>query len=258
MLCAMSERNGFQHGVPCWVDIWQAEVPAAFYSGLFGWEAQVGDQYTLFTHRGLDVAGAGAPARGGSAWTTYVQVDDADAVAERAVAAGGSLVAEPFDSLDGGRMAILADPAGAVVGAWQLGEHRGARVVNEPGAWAMSALSTPDPRGAKRFYGDVFGWTISEFGPATMFHVPGFFGGEPSQPVPRDVVAVMAPGEAAAWHVDFWVDDVDAAAERAAALGGSVLVPPADGMVGRETVIADPAGAVLGLSRPDALGPPRT
>jgi predicted enzyme related to lactoylglutathione lyase len=187
-----------------------------------------------------------------------VWVDDADAAAERAVAAGGSLAREPFESLDGGRMAIVDDPAGAAFGVWQPGEHRGARVVNEPGAWSMSALSTPDPEGAKRFYGQVFGWTISDFGGATMFHVPGFVGGEPSQPVPRDVVAVAMPGEQATWHVDFWVDDVDAAAERATSLGGSVLVPPADGMVGRETVIADPAGAVLGLSRPAALGPPRT
>ncbi len=156
---------------------------------------------------------------------------------------------EPFDSLDGGRMAIVADPAGAVFGVWQLGEHRGARVVNEPGAWAMSALSTPDPEGAKAFYGAVFGWTTSAFGPATMFHQPGFVGGEPQQPVPRDVVAAMMPGEQAAWNVGFWIDDVDAAAERATALGGTVLSPPADGPVGRDTVIADPAGAVLSLSR---------
>jgi predicted enzyme related to lactoylglutathione lyase len=258
MLCRMSERDGFQHGVPCWVDLWQDEIPAAFYAGLFGWEAQVGDEYTLFQHRGLDVAGAGTPAAGGGAWTTYVWVDDVDAVAERAVAAGGSLAREPFPSLDGGRMAIVDDPAGAAFGIWQPGEHRGARVVNEPGAWAMSALSTPDPEGAKAFYAAVLGWTTSEFGPAAMFHVPGFVGGEPSQPVPRDVVAAMMPGEQASWFIDFWVDDVDAAAERATALGGSVLSPPADGMVGREAVIADPAGAMLGISRPAALGPPRT
>jgi predicted enzyme related to lactoylglutathione lyase len=91
-----------------------------------------------------------------------------------------------------------------------------------------------------------------------MFHLPGFVGGEPTQPVPRDVVAVMVPGEQPAWHVDFWVDDVDAAAERASALGGSVLSPPADGMVGRDAVLADPAGAVFSVSRPAALGPPRT
>ena len=221
----------------------------AFYTGLFGWEAQVGDQYTLFTHRGLDVAGAGRPAAGGVAWTTYVWVDDAEAVAASVVEAGGRVVLEPFDSLDGGRMAIVADPAGAVLGVWQLGEHRGARVVNEPGAWAMSALSTPDPEGAKAFYGAVFGWTTTEFGPATMFHMPGFVGGEPQQPVPRDVVAAMVPGEQAAWHVDFWVEDVDAAAARAAKLGGTVLSPPADALVGRNTVIADPAGAVVSLSQ---------
>jgi uncharacterized protein len=247
----MSERDGFQHGVPCWVDTWQddVEAAAAFYTGLFGWEARVGDEYTLFTHRGLDAAGAGTPAAGGVAWTTYVWVDDAEAVAASVVQAGGRVVLEPFDSLDGGRIAIVADPAGAVFGVWQLGEHRGARVVNEPGAWAMSALSTPDPEGAKAFYGAVFGWTTSEFGPATMWHVPGFVGGEPQQPVPRDVVAAMVPGEQAAWSVDFWVDDVDAVATRAAELGGTVLSPPADALVGRNTVIADPAGAVVSLSQ---------
>jgi predicted enzyme related to lactoylglutathione lyase len=113
----------------------------------------------------------------------------------------------------------------------------------------MSALSTPDPEGAKRFYGEVFGWTTSEFGPATMFHVPGFVGGEPSQPVSRDVVAAIVPGQQAAWAVDFWVADVDAAAVRTVELGGTVLSPPADAMVGRNAVIADPAGAVLSLSQ---------
>jgi predicted enzyme related to lactoylglutathione lyase len=258
MLPDMSERDGFQHGVPCWVDTWQEDVPADFYTGLFGWQANVGDDYTLFTHRGLDVAGAGARAGATPAWTTYIWVDDADAAAERAVAAGGSLAAEPSDSLDGGRMALVADPAGAVFGAWQLGEHRGARVVNEPGAWAMSALVTPDPDGANAFYGAVFGWTASTFGPATMWHLPGFVGGEPMQPVPRDIVAVMVPGERASWNVDFWVDDVDVAAERARELGGDVLSAPAGGMVGREAVLADPAGAVISVSRPAALGPPRT
>jgi uncharacterized protein len=256
MVCGMSERNGFQHGVPCWVDTWQDEAPAAFYSGLFGWEAQVGDAYTLFTHRGLDVAGAGASAGATPAWTTYVWVDDADAVAEQVVAAGGRLVAEPFDSLDGGRMAIAADPAGASFGVWQPGEHRGARVVNEPGAWSMSALSTTDPDGAKAFYGSVFGWTTSDFGGWWMFHLAGFVGGEPQQPVARDVVAVMVSGEQAAWNLDFWVDDVDAAATRAEELGGAVLSPPADDPVGRSAVLADPAGAVFGVSRPAALGPP--
>ena len=72
--------------------------------------------------------------------------------------AGGSALMEPFDALDGGRIAVIADPAGAAMGIWQPGAHKGAQLVNEPSAYAMSALMTADPEGAKRFYPEVFGW----------------------------------------------------------------------------------------------------
>jgi hypothetical protein len=257
----MSQRNGYEHGVPCWVDTWQGDLDRVvdFYTGVLGWYADAGPEYTRFRLRGRDVAGAGAHESAAPAWTTYVWVDDADETARRVAAAGGAAVREPFESLDGGRMAIVADPQGAVLGVWQPGEHRGAQVVNEPGAWAMSALSTPDPDAAVAFYGAVFGWETEAFGDiATMWRLPGFVGGEPQQPVPRDTVAVMVRGEAAQWNVDFWVDDVDATAERAASLGGRVLIPPQDGPVGRNAILADPAGAVISVSRVVPPGPPRT
>ena len=94
----------------------------------------------------------------------------------------------------------------------------------------MSALSTPDLERAKAFYGAVFGWETDTFAvgdiEATLWRLPGFVGGEPSQPVPADVVAVAAPGDAPRWDVDLWVDDPDATAAKAAELGGSVLMPP--------------------------------
>jgi uncharacterized protein len=87
----------------------------------------------MCTLRGRDVAfiGEQPPERAQLpvAWTTYVQVESADETAARVAQAGGSLVAGPFDSLDGGRMVVFADPTGAVLGAWQPGEHRGAQVV---------------------------------------------------------------------------------------------------------------------------------
>jgi uncharacterized protein len=95
----------------------------------------------------------------------------------------------------------------------------------------------------------VFGWETESFGPVTLFRLPGFVGGEPQQPVARDVVAVMMPGDAAAWTPGFWVHDVDAAATRAGELGGSVVMPPADDGVGRSAVLADPAGAVFTVSK---------
>jgi predicted enzyme related to lactoylglutathione lyase len=246
----MSERDGYAPGVPCWVDTWQpdADGAARFYAELFGWEAARGE-YSLFRLRGRDVAGVAGSADDTPAWTTDVEVADADATAERAVAAGGSLLREPFASLDGGRMALFADPAGAVLAAWQLGEHRGAQLVNEHAAWAMSVLRTPDTESAAAFYRAVFGWETEAFGPAALFRLPGFVGGEPAQPVPRDVVAVMMPGEAAAWTPDFWVHEVDAVAAKAAALGGTVVAPPTDMGPSRVAVLADPQGAVFSVSR---------
>jgi uncharacterized protein len=249
----MSQRNGYRHGVPCWVDTWQGdgEAAAGFYSKLLGWEAARGDEYSMFRLRGRDVAGLGEEAVEPTAWTTYVQVDDADAATARVSEAGGSVLREPFASLDGGRIAIVADPAGAALGLWQLGEHRGAQLVNEPGAWAMSVLHTTDAQTAPAFYGAVFGWETEAFGPATMFRLPGFVGGEPQQPVPRDVVAVMVPaaGGPPRWTPDFWVADADAAASRARELSGAVLAPPAETGAGRTAVLADPAGAVFTVSK---------
>jgi hypothetical protein len=262
----MSERDGYEHGVPCWVDTWRAEAgpTARFYAELFGWEL-AGDEdgqaesYVIASLRGRDVAGIGSPlpeaaSAAPPAWTTYIWVDDADQTAAKVREAGGTVLAEPFDSLDGGRMAILADPAGAAFGAWAPGEHRGAGIVNEAGAWAMSFLQTPDPEAAGRFYGEVFGWETESFGPATMFRLPGFFGGEPSQPVPRDVVATMMPAEdettQARWAVNFWVTDVAAVAAKTRELGGTVVEEPAEipGVPMKEGVIADPEGAMVSVT----------
>jgi len=255
----MSERDGYQHGVPCWVDTWQpdADAAAAFYAGIFGWEVRSGSpagtetRYDLCTVQGSDVAAIGSPLPEGAApaWTTYVWVDDADAAAAKAADAGGSLVTAPFASLDGGRMAIVTDPAGALLGLWQPGAHRGAQRVNEPSAYAMSLLHTPDTAAAAAFYADLFGWTTEAFGPATMFRLPGFVGGEPTQPVPRDVVAVMAPGEPARWAVDFWIADADVAAVTAEQSGGRVLEPPADAGPFRRAVLSDPEGAAFSVSQ---------
>ena len=254
----MSERDGYEPGVPCWVDTWQNDgvTAAGFYAGVFGWDIAEGPAYSMARLRSRDVAGFGSPAPEGAAaqWTTYVWVDDVDATARTAAGAGGSVVAEPFDALDGGRIAIIADPAGAALGVWRPGEHTGAQLVNEPSAWAMSALFSPDAETARRFYGEVFGWETQEFDAgdfvATMWRLPGFVGGEPEQPVPRDVVATMVemPGEAT-WRPDFWVVDAEAAAAEADRRGGSVVQAPQESPVGKSAVLADPAGAVFSISQ---------
>src|SRR5436305_7997339 len=153
----MSQRDGYEPGVPCFVAAVHPdpEAAASFYTELFGWEATdlmpadhpgsyfrctLGDRAVAAI-----VSQHGAPPPPRAAWTTHVWVDDAEETAGRVAEAGGSRIGEPFDSPAGGRQAVLADPSGAVFCAWEPSGHRGAQVVNEPGAWSMSLLTTPDP-----------------------------------------------------------------------------------------------------------------
>lgn len=275
----MSRRDQYPPGVPCFVDTLTPDLDAAkrFYGGVFGWEfagpgPMPGDppgEYYIAQLRGQEVAGIGsAPAGNGShpsspppAWNTQVSVADADESAAHAVAAGGTLLVEPFDAPPAGRLAVLADPAGAVICIWEPGARQGAALVNESSAWAMSVLSTSDPDGAKVFYGDLFGWRADEFeaGPGVelwLWRLPGYAGGEPQQPVPRDVVAAMTlidgpqgAGQPPHWDVDFWIADADAAAAAVPELGGSVVAPPIEVANFRRTVLADPNGAVFSASQ---------
>jgi predicted enzyme related to lactoylglutathione lyase len=195
----------------------------------------------------------GAPPPPTALWGTYIWVEDADRAVADVVAAGGHVIGQPFDSPGDGRMAVLGDPSGAVFGVWQPRSHRGAEIVNEPGAWAMSMLMTPDTERATAFYGTVFGWETMSFGPATLYRLPGYVGGEPHQPVPRDVIAAMVPLNGSDvpphWAHDFWVSDADAIAEQATALGGTVVVPVHEDGGFRRAVIVDPQGATVSISQ---------
>ena len=127
------------------------------------------------------------------AWVMEVRTDDLAATVAAVRDAGGEVLQEEVDFSPVGKLGVFTDPVGATFCAWEAGDREGAQLINEAGAWSMSALQTNDTERAARFYGAVFGWETEAFGPATMFRLPGYFGGEESQPVPRDVVAVMVP-----------------------------------------------------------------
>ena len=115
-----------------------------------------------------------------------------EAAAERGERAGGRVIAGPSSSRSGACRHRRSRPARCSPSG-SAGSH-GAQLVNEPGAWAMSRLDTPDLEGAegvlrRRCSGGrrrTSTW-------ATMFRLPGYVGGEPQQPVSREVVAVMVP-----------------------------------------------------------------
>jgi predicted enzyme related to lactoylglutathione lyase len=269
------ERDGYIAGVPCWVDTSQPDpdAAAAFYAGLFGWEfedampAGSEGRYLIGRLRGGDVAAVSSQPQGAppqATWNTYIWVEDADEAAAKAREAGGSIVSESVDVAAAGRMAVLADPEGAVFSVWQAREHKGAGVVNEHGALNFNILKTGDPEIAKRFYGAVFGWTTLDLG-SGQFWAMSAYGDylEARTPGTRaqaaefgaagfeEVVAAIAPlsGDArASWNVTFGTEDADATAAKAMELGGTVVVPPVDAPYSRFTVLRDPQGATFTAS----------
>jgi predicted enzyme related to lactoylglutathione lyase len=272
----MPERDGYIPGVPCWIDTNQPDPDAAadFYGRLFGWELEnvmpedAEGTYLMARIRGGDVAAIGSTPPGAppaATWNTYVWVDSADDTVARAGDAGGTVLMEPFDVMDAGRMAVVTDPEGAAFSLWQAKDHKGAQVVNEHGSLNFNGLATRDPKAAEAFYGAVFGWQTLALPAGLMWTLPGYGDHlEERSPGLReqmaqmsapdgfiDVVAAFAPiakddtTTPAHWNVTFGVDDVDAIAANAQKLGGEVLSGPVDAPWSRTALIRDPQGATF-------------
>lgn len=249
----------------------------AFYGRLLGWELvdrmPPGSAETYFEAQvdGGLVAAVGSWDNGlpGVGWTTYIAVDDADAAAGRVRAAGGTVLVEPHDVLEAGRMAICADPEGATFAVWQANTHIGAEVVNSVGTWNWSNLVTDDAEAAQRFYGAVFGWEFETMeiggGTSVIVIVPAY--GDYLETIDPGVRARHAEGGAPPnftntvawfepmnpggprWHLTFTVADADETAALARELGGEVLVDPFDVPWQRLAVIRDPDGATFTASQ---------
>jgi predicted enzyme related to lactoylglutathione lyase len=242
-------EDPWPEGTPAWVDLMVPDRHAAFafYGPLLRWEFAEGTPetgyYTMALRGGRTAAGFGEAMGGAEAppttWTTYLAVDDIDAVAARVTAAGGQLFMAPMEVMEFGRMAVLADPTGGVVGLWQSGSHTGADVANEPGAVIWNELMTHDFAGAEKFYGAVFGYTFGDMSGPGFRYATLDLDGRPVGGV-GEFSADTGPEVPATWTTYFAVSDTDATAAKAAELGGQVVSAPADSPYGRVAVLRGP------------------
>lgn len=253
-------------GVPCRIDSFQPDPAAAvaFYGALLDWTFD-----PPLAHPGLGpiwnarlegkvVASIGQAAEGQptAAWTTAVSVGDVEATTALAETHGATVLLPPTPAAPDGRLSLLLDPTGAVIGLWEPGENAGAELKNVAGAWAMSALHTPSVDAAAAFYGAVLGWRLDQStpGPLGLFRLPGHVRPHPEPGQPADLVAIVVPigpGEPTPphWSVGVLTTDLDATIARATALGGQVLFGPVDTPTTRSAAIADPQGGVLSLNQ---------
>ena len=250
--------ESYKQGTPCWVDLssTDVEVSKKFYTELFGWEldpmdAGNGMTYYMAKLHGRKVAGMmqqmpDAPEGMPSYWANYIAVDSADDAAERAVAAGGSILFEPDDVPNGsGRMFFAIDPTGAQIGFWEAGTPPGSGLVNEPGTMIWNELQTDDVPKAVKFYEAVTGCS-SETAPAgDLQEYTSLLVDEK-----RIAGALKLPIEGLSpfWMTYFGVEDVDAGVARAVELGAHVIAPAFDVPgIGRMAVLMDPAGAAFSI-----------
>ncbi|MFG3282442.1 VOC family protein [Streptomyces sp. NPDC048111] len=245
-------------GTPCWVSLMVHGLPTTqeFYGALFGWEFRPGPQqlgpYVRALLDGQEVAGIGQlpPDRQlPIAWTTYLATDDADATAETIRHCGGTVGVGPLDAGEAGRMAIASDPAGAVFGIWQGGEHIGAAVAGTPGSPVWNELITRETSSVGKFYQAVFGYDCDPAASADLDHVTLRLNGEPVASL-HGAGNALPRGKGAHWMTHFEVADVDGSTARVTDLGGRVLQQPHEGSSGRRlATAADPEGAVFTLVR---------
>ena len=247
----MGKRERYEPGTFCWVDLATTDPAGAkaFYGELFGWEAGT---YTMLRLDGDEVCAlyelsAEQREQGITPhWFSYVSVEDADATVAQARELGGTVHGEAFDVLDAGRMAILQDPTGAVLAAWQPWTHIGAHRVNDPGCLTWNELHTRDPETAAAFYTGLFGWETEpmEEDGKLAYVVIRNAGSSNGGIMP---MTEQHGGALPHWLAYFTVRSCDGAIARVWELGGEVLAGPLDIGAGRIAAVRDPQGAVFAL-----------
>ncbi|MGH9802777.1 MAG: VOC family protein [Blastocatellia bacterium] len=257
-------------GTFCWVELGTSDQNAArkFYGELFGWatkEIPMGPDsfYTMFQLNGKDAGAAYALGQEELSigippyWGLYVCVENADAAAKAITAAGGTLLAEPFDVFDVGRMAIAVDPTGASFKIWQPLNHIGVGVMGENNSMCWQELATRDLDGAKKFYSTVFGWDPQTKGGDGMSYTEIYLKDATGNPAPFGGMYTMMPemvGVPPHWMPYFAVADCDATFEKTKSLGGKAHVPPTNiPNVGRFSMLTDPQGAAFAVIKLDHL-----
>jgi len=249
----------FHGGKFVWRDLITHDVPAArrFYGDLFGWTfdgAEGQASYTVIKHQGRPIGGIAysnrnVDGRRVTQWVGMLSVDDVDRSVAVLRQAGGSVYFGPSTVPDRGRLAVVADPQGALLALVRA--SGGDPPDGEPSAgdWLWTELWSKDPAAAAPFYKSLAGYE------------------QRSVPLPRDssrVYTVFArdgkpragliqhpfPDRRTSWLSYVRVDDVAGVAAKARSLGAQfALEPRPDVRDGSVAVIVDPTGAAFTIQK---------
>jgi predicted enzyme related to lactoylglutathione lyase len=249
---SMADISSFAPGQFCWIELATSDSNAAraFYSTLFGWTAAEipipGGVYSMMKKDGKTAAALYEEKNSPPHWNNYVSVVSADETAAKAKDLGGKIMMGPLDVMDAGRLAVIVDPTGGIISAWEARRNKGVEVYGETGALCWNEMTTHDAAAAREFYTQLFPWRAGGDANYTEWHLADTTG---AAPVVAAIGGMMEMKDApVGWFPYFAVDDCDASAEQVKANGGRIYKEPADiPNVGRFAIIADPQGAVSAI-----------
>jgi predicted enzyme related to lactoylglutathione lyase len=241
-----------------WADLVTPDIGAAerFYGELFGWTFQTihagESDYAVASVDGRPIGGLfHKPIPAGqhrqSAWLTFIAVRDVDTAKRAALAHGAKVVSDARNYPSRGRQAVLSDPEGAVFAILASSSGDAPDYLAETGEWIWNSLLSRNAGAEAAFYQDVFSYDVFDLASDDgLEHVI-----LSSDDFARASVNAM-PGDPARRH-PHWLKFIRVAntidmVAKAKALGGRVLVEPhVDRHGGHVAVVADPAGAPIGL-----------
>ena len=280
----MYQVTKYPHGTFCWAELQSSDqaTATAFFQALMGWELNampLGEYgfYNMMMQDGLPVTaiasmppnlpsiwythlhkftpiaeGADKPDMPSSMWANHISVDNVDALVEKVKEHGGTILEDPFDVMEEGRLLTVQDPSGAIISFWEARNNIGARLVNAVGAMLWNELLTREPEKAMAFYGAVLGWTFRKEEGREMWQITN--GNRPNGTILK--IQSQWANIPPMWQAYFRVANLDVALEKVVELGGQVYmgktgVPE----VGEFILIADPSGASVYLMQAEETQP---
>ncbi len=242
-----------------WYELLTSDPHAAitFYTKIVGWGTQLwpgGEQpYTMWTAHDTPIGGVmllpeDAKKMGARPhWLGYLSTPDVDATVAHSTELGGKVLNPGMDLPEIGRIAILADPQGAVFAAFTPANPMpSGRFEPKQGDFSWHELATTDHAGAFAFYSALFGWEKTEsmdMGEMGIYQMFGYEG--------QTIGGMMAkPSEmpVPAWLYYAKVPDVGQLVKAVQQNGGRVLNGPME--VPDGDIVAqceDPQGAAFAI-----------
>lgn len=248
-----------------WFDLLATDSAAAekFYGGLFGWtfEAQKGREnpYKAVRLAGVPVGGivdvsarkAEVPA---STWLSYVSVPDVDKATAEFRRRNGKVLRGPAEVGSYGRASVVVDPQGALLGLARIarGDPPDGAQVPE-GAFLWMEYVAEDAPAAIAFYADALGFAAERIDGGANVE---YFALKSGNVARAGLYARPWKEIRSNWLPYVRVADAAAAAKKAEALGGRVvLAPKPEVRNGTLAIVTDPNGAAVALQQWPIEGP---